>query len=61
VGDGYVLVESLEPGETTYADFLVEYDGCYPCWSHLYVDSDQFIDETDETDNTAGPLYVYNE
>ena len=61
VGDGFVLVESLEPGETTYADFLVEYDGCYPCWSHLYVDSDQYIDETDETDNYAGPLYVYNE
>ena len=61
VGDGYVLVESLAPGETTYADFLVEYDLCYPCWSHLYVDSDQFIDETDETDNLAGPLYVYNE
>lgn len=58
--DGFTLVESLDAGETTYADFLIDYSDCYPCWSYLIVDTDGYIDETDEDDNLAGPLYVYN-
>ncbi len=56
-GDEYVTVTSLGAGETLYADFLVE-TWCSYCWSWILVDGYDFIDETDETDNVAGPLEV---
>ncbi len=59
-GDEYVEVESLEPGETEYADFLID-DYCWICWSYVFIDSYDQIEEIDETDNISGPLVVESE
>jgi hypothetical protein len=65
LGNKFLLVEGLEAGATDYVDFLIEvadlpgeYEGCEYCWSWAMVDTNGYIDETDETDNVAGPLEV---
>ena len=57
-GDDYVTVKALEVGETTYADFVMDVS-CTACSSWVQVDSYDAVEETDESDNTAGPLDVY--
>ena len=59
-GDTYVEVEGLEPGETEYADFLIE-DYCWLCYSWVFVDSYNAVEEIDEDDNIEGPLFVESE
>ena len=56
-GDKYVDVDGLAPGETHYADFFLD-ESCSYCYTWIVVDSYDEIDETDESDNVAGPLYV---
>ena len=56
-GDEWTLVSSLGAGETEFADFIVE-QTCSFCWSWVLVDSYDYIEETDETDNVEGPLTV---
>ena len=56
-GDEYVDVLGLAAGDSTYADFLIE-TYCEYCWSWIVIDSYDEIEETDETDNIAGPLEV---
>jgi len=58
-GDDYVTVKSLEAAETAYADFVID-GSCSVCTSWVQVDSYDYVSETDEFDNTAGPLEVYN-
>ena len=57
LGDEFSSVSDLEPGETAYADFIVD-TTCTWCSSWAYADIDQYIIETDEADNVAGPLDV---
>ncbi len=57
-GDDYVTVKSLAAGESAYADFLFDVT-CSVCSSWVQVDSYDYIEETDESDNIAGPLSVY--
>lgn len=59
-GDDWVDVTWLDAGDTTYADFLIE-TTCGDCSSWVLVDSYDEVDETDEDDNAAGPLDVYND
>lgn len=59
-GVEYTTVSGLDAGETTYADFLYESADCWPCQSYVLIDSYDYIDETDETDNLGGPLRAYN-
>ena len=59
-GDEYVEMENLDPGETEYADFLID-DYCWICWSYVFIDSYDQVDEIDETDNISGPLTVQSE
>lgn len=61
-GDDYTEIYGLDAGDTTYADFLLDVDWCwyYGCASWATVDSHDRVEETDETDNVAGPLDVYN-
>ena len=57
-GDEFIDVEEgLEPGETLFADFFLD-EPCSYCYSWIVVDSYDEIDETNEADNVAGPLYV---
>ena len=57
-GDEYIDVPAgLSPGETHYADFFLD-ESCSYCYSWIIVDSYNEIEETDETDNIAGALYV---
>lgn len=62
-GDDYAEFSGLAAGASTYADFLLGVDFCwyYSCASWATVDSHDRVDETDETDNVAGPLDVWNE
>lgn len=59
-GDEWVEVSSLAAGDTESADFLIE-TWCYSCMSWVLVDSYDTIEESDETDNVEGPLWVYSE
>jgi hypothetical protein len=59
-GEEFITVTSLDAGETTFADFLVE-TTCVGCWSWILADSYDYIAETDESDNVAGPLEVDTE
>lgn len=56
-GDDFVEVTSLAAGDTAFADFLLE-TWCASCRSWVLVDSYDDIEETDESDNVAGPLTV---
>lgn len=60
-GDDYTTITSLEAGGTTYADFLIEEYCYYACYSYVLIDGYDYVEETDETDNVSGPLYVYSE
>jgi hypothetical protein len=51
-------VSSLAAGETEWLDFTIE-ETCYWCYSYVLVDSYDMIEESDETNNTDGPLDVY--
>lgn len=57
-GDSYQSVTELAAGETTWVDFEID-ESCYWCYSYVLVDSYDYIDETDESNNTDGPLSVY--
>jgi len=57
-GDSYASVSSLAAGETEWLDFTIE-ETCYWCYSYVLVDSYDMIDESDESNNTDGPLDVY--
>jgi hypothetical protein len=57
VGDRYVRVDGLEPGETRAADFFEEMT-CDFCWSWAMVDTNGEVVETVEDDNVAGPIVV---
>ena len=59
-GDEYVEVTGLEPGETEYADFLLD-EYCWLCYSWIFIDSYDYVDEIDEDDNIDGPLFVESE
>ena len=59
-GDEYVEVTGLEPGETEYADFLLD-EYCWLCYSWVFIDSYDYVDEIDEDDNIDGPLFVESE
>jgi len=56
-GDTFVTVTGLDAGETVFADFLIG-GWCETCWSWILADSYDFVAETDESDNVAGPLTV---
>lgn len=57
-GDDFTSIPSLDAGDTTYADFLVDnLCGSY-CQSWILIDGYDYVEETDEGDNVAGPLYV---
>ena len=59
-GDTFTTVKSLAAGATTYADFL-ETTSCDPCSSWVLIDGYDYVYETDEDDNVAGPLTVWSE
>ncbi|MBW1879946.1 MAG: Ig-like domain-containing protein [Deltaproteobacteria bacterium] len=65
IGDEFLLVDGLEAGATEYVDFLIDvvdlpeaYEGCEYCWSWAMVDTNAYVEETDEDDNVAGPIEV---
>lgn len=62
IGDDFVRVDGLGPGETEAADFFfvdfTSVSGCDYCWSWVMADTNNQVEETDETDNVAGPLEV---
>ncbi len=58
-GDDYTLLDSLSPGESTAAEFLLE-TWCHWCWSWAVVDSLDWVEESDESNNVDGPLDVYS-
>jgi hypothetical protein len=62
-GQQWVEIESLEAGATTYADFLVDSSEvsavCSTCKSWVLIDGYDDVSETNESDNTEGPLTVY--
>jgi hypothetical protein len=59
-GEDYVEVTGLEPGETEYADFEIN-DYCWLCYSYVFIDSYNHVEEIDEDDNIDGPLFVESE
>jgi len=65
IGDEFLLVDGLEAGSTEYvyfevdvADLLPAYGGCEYCWSWAMVDTNDYVEETNEDDNVAGPIEV---
>ncbi len=60
-GDDYTTVDSLAAGATVYADFTFESEDCYYCESWVMIDGYDYVEETDETDNVDGPIYVWTE
>jgi hypothetical protein len=56
-GDHYVAIDSLAAGATEWLDITRE-DGCNFCDSWVMVDGYDFIEESDESNNISGPLYV---
>lgn len=62
LGDDFVRVEGLDPGESASADFFVSAfsveAGCARCTSWIMVDTNEEVDETNEADNVSGPLDV---
>jgi len=59
-GDEADLFEDLGPWETIYADFTVSSVPLYyEWWSYVILDTTDDVAESDESDNIAGPLYVY--
>jgi len=57
-GDTYVQVSGVAPGMIASADFLVARH-CAPCTSWLLIDSYNTVQESNEADNVAGPMYVF--
>ena len=56
-GSQYIAIEDLAPGQTAWADFI--YEGtCSGCASWCMVDSLDFIPESNEENNIAGPLNI---
>jgi hypothetical protein len=58
VGDAYVWVEELAPGEVAYLDFELALTPQGAWMSYVLVDGYEMIDEPYESDNLAGPLVV---
>jgi len=65
IGDEFLLVDGLEAGGTEYVFFEVDvadlpaaYEGCEYCWSWAMVDTNDYVEETDEDDNVTGPIEV---
>lgn len=58
-GDAYELFDGLGAGEYAGMDALVD-TWCGWCWSWALVDSLDWVEEADESDNIAGPLDVYS-
>ncbi|TVQ90752.1 MAG: hypothetical protein EA397_11775 [Deltaproteobacteria bacterium] len=62
LGDEFTRIEGLPAGSTVTADFFfvdfTSVSGCTYCWSWTMADTNNEVDETDETDNVAGPLEV---
>ena len=62
-GEQWIEVESLAAGETTYADFLIDSSEvsavCSTCKSWVLIDGYDNVSETNESDNTEGPITVY--
>ena len=58
-GDDYVLISSLAAGESTYAEFYID-TWCHWCWSWAVTDSLDWIAETNEDNNTYGPMDVFS-
>ena len=57
-GDEFIDVDAgLAPGESLFADFFSA-EPCAYCYSWIVVDTYDEIDETNESDNVAGPLYI---
>ena len=59
-GEQYTTVTELAAGETAYADFTFEGESCNYCTSWVMIDGYDQVEETDETDNIDGPIYVYD-
>ena len=57
-GEQYTIINSLPPGEDVVFDFIVENfnPGDWNSW--LQIDTDQEVNETDETNNTYGPIPI---
>jgi len=62
-GEQWVEIENLAAGETTFADFLIDASEvtafCSTCSSWVLIDGYDNVSETNESDNTDGPLTVY--
>jgi hypothetical protein len=62
-GEQWIEVASLAAGETTYADFLIDSSEvsavCSTCKSWVLIDGYDNVSETNESDNTEGPITVY--
>jgi hypothetical protein len=56
-GSQYIAVEDLAPGETAWADFIYQGE-CSDCTSWCMVDSLNFLIESNEENNIAGPLSI---
>ena len=59
-GDTWVEVRALGPWETVAIEFLVDAE-CDWCWSWVYVDSTDAVDESVESDNAYGPVDVFGD
>jgi hypothetical protein len=58
-GEHYQYIDTLEPGDTVYADFDVpEIPVSYEWWSYVLLDTLEQVEESDESDNVEGPLTV---
>jgi len=59
IGEGYTYVAGLAAGEQRWIDVVIEDGPGVGTWtSWVRVDTDQWITETDESDNEFGPLTV---
>jgi hypothetical protein len=58
-GDDYTLLDGLSPGESAAAEFLID-TWCHWCASWAVVDSLDWVDESNESNNIDGPLDVYS-
>ena len=56
-GQHYIALENISPGETKWADFIHD-SPCIDCTSWVMVDSLNFIVESDESNNIAGPISI---
>ena len=56
-GDDYATMSGLSAGETDYVDFLLDH-WCSYCESWTLIDSYDNVVESDESNNTDGPMVV---